>query len=88
MYIQTYTLIGLPEENLRVFLYPFLVTDAPAQILQQECQRLAGACKRFFEGKGGYPRFKRRGASAESIRYPQFVRFDLKRRQLFLPKLG
>ena len=68
--------------------YPFLVTDAPAQILQQECRRPAGACKRFFEGKGGYPRFKRRGASAGSIRYPQFVRFDLKRRRLFLPKLG
>ena len=67
--------------------YPFLVTDAPAQILQQECQRLAGACKRFFEGKGGYPRFKRKGEH-ESIRYPQFVRFDLKRRQLFLPKTG
>ena len=68
--------------------YPFPVSDAPAQILQQECQRLAGACKRFFEGKGGYPRFKRRGASAGSIRYPQSVRFDLKRRRLFLPKLG
>ena len=67
--------------------YPFLASDAPAQVLQQECQRLAGAFKCFFEGKSGYPRFKRK-VENESIRYPQFVRFNLKSRQLFLPKPG
>ena len=68
-------------------LYPFLTADTHSQVLQQECQRLSGAYRRFFEGKGGYPRFKRKGET-ESIRYPQYVRLDLKRRQLFLPKLG
>ena len=68
--------------------YPFLAADAPAQALQQECQRLAGAFKRFYEGKGGYPEFRRKGTVSESIRYPQFVRFNLKSRQLFLPKPG
>ena len=69
-------------------LYPFLASDTHSQVLQQECQRLALAFKRFCEGKGGYPRYKRKGAVTESIRYPQYVRLDLKRRQLFLPKSG
>ena len=69
-------------------LYPFIAADTHSQELLQECQRLSGAYRRFFEGKGGYPRYKRKGAVTESIRYPQYVRLDLKRRQLFLPKPG
>ena len=55
--------------------------------LRKQYPFLAAAFRRFYEKKGGYPRFKRKGEH-ESIRYPQSVRFDLKRRQLFLPKLG
>ena len=46
-------------------LYPFPAADTHSQVLQQECQRLALAFKRFCEGKGGYPRYKRKGAVTE-----------------------
>ena len=67
--------VGKYSFNYRLKLlkkqYPFPVTDAPAQILQQECRRPAGACKRFFEGKGGYPRFKRIRALSAGGRPPE-----------------
>ena len=46
-------------------LYPFIAADTHSQELLQECQRLSGAYRRFFEGKGGHPQYKRKGAVTE-----------------------
>lgn len=65
----------------------FLKTDSPAQCQQQTAKRLARSFERFFAGKGGHPRFKRRG-KYESIRFPQFVQLDQEHERIYLPKIG
>jgi len=63
---------------------PFL-KDATAQVLQQSLMDLDKAYKNFFEGRAGYPKFKRKHEK-QSIRFPQSFKINAK--QIYLPKVG
>ena len=58
----------------------------PSQALQQTLLDLDQAFARFFEGRSGYPAFKRRGGSCPGLRWPQGV--EVNGRCVWLPKLG
>ena len=66
--------------------YPFL-QECPAQALQQKAQDLMRAYHRFFYGKGGLPRFKKK-ALHNSFRFPQGFELDEDRKKIWLPKIG
>ena len=57
-----------------------------SQTLQQSGEDLISAYKRFFSGKGRYPRFKSKKKTRQSFRYPQNVKIDGSK--IFLPKIG
>ncbi len=68
--------------------YPFL-KQANSQSLQVSLQNLDRAYKNFFEGKAGFPKFKKK-KSKQTVNIPQhFVieRVSKKRGQLKIPKL-
>ena len=58
----------------------------PSQVLQQTLMDLDRAYVNFFEGRGQYPRFKRKSGSAPGLRWPQGV--EVNGRCVWLPKLG
>jgi len=67
--------------------YEFL-NNVPSQTLQQTLKNLQKAIdSAFTKGNGiGFPRFKRKGKSQNSIRYPQG--FKIEGNRIFLPKIG
>lgn len=79
-YDQSYELPELKE------LLPFL-KEAPFHTLQQALADLDKAFKNFFEGRAGYPKFKKKG-DRDSFRYPDPKQFKVENERIFLPKLG
>lgn len=65
------------------------LAETPIHPLQQTLRRLDAAYKRFFEGKGGYPKFKRRGQEP-GLRFPDPKQFEIDHEtgRIKLPKLG
>ena len=59
--------------------------EAPSQPLQQVLKQLETAFARFFERKSGYPKFKSKKNSAQSLQIPQG--FKIENNTLYLPKL-
>ena len=80
-YTFNYALKKLKEE------YPFLKAYCHSQVLQQKVMDLYEAFKKFFKGKGGYPKFKKRH-SDDGFRYPQGFKTDEDNGRIFLPKIG
>lgn len=64
--------------------HPWL-KEADSQVIQQALMDLDKAYKNFFEGRTGYPTFKRK-FDKQSIRYPQ--RFKVEGGRIYLPKVG
>ncbi|NVZ08382.1 transposase [Allochromatium humboldtianum] len=62
--------------------------EAPAQALQQSLKDLDRAYANFFAKRADAPRFKKKGQSRDSLRYPQGYQLDQANSRLFLPKLG
>ncbi|WP_295409102.1 transposase [uncultured Thiocystis sp.] len=62
--------------------------DTPSQALQQSLKDLDRAYTNFFAKRADAPRFKKKGRSGDSFRYPQGVKLDQANNRLFLPKLG
>ena len=62
--------------------------DTPSQALQQSLKDLDRAYTNFFAKRADAPRFKKKGQSRDSLRYPQGVKLDQANGRLFLPKLG
>ena len=65
------------------------LAQTPVHPLQQTLRRLDAAYRRFFEGTGGYPAFKRRGQEP-GLRFPDPKQFTLDQdhARVKLPKLG
>nr|WP_211173384.1 IS200/IS605 family element RNA-guided endonuclease TnpB [Brasilonema bromeliae] len=61
------------------------LTEPPSQCLQQVALDLSSAFLNFFEKRGLYPNFKKKGQK-QSIRFPQEIKLDGS--YLTLPKLG
>jgi len=64
------------------------LADTPAQVLQQALKDLERAYTNFFAKRADFPRFKKKGRSGDSLRYPQDFKLDQANSRLFLPKLG
>lgn len=64
------------------------LNNAPSQTLQQVLKDLEKAIKSAFTKGNGihFPRFKKKGKSQNSIRYPQG--FKIEGNRIFLPKIG
>jgi putative transposase len=62
--------------------------DTPSQALQQTLKDLERAYTNFFSKRADFPRFKKKGRSGDSFRYPQGYKLDQANGRLFLPKLG
>lgn len=58
---------------------------ADSQVLQQSISNMDKAYQHFFKG-GGYPKFKSKHHSRQSIQYPQRVKIEGSK--LYLPKVG
>ena len=67
--------------------FPYLC-DSPSQTLQQVTKDLATAYKNFFEKCADFPRFKKKGRSSDSFRFPQGFEIDEANRRIKFPKLG
>ena len=80
-YSFNYALKRLKEEH------PFLKEYCHSQVLQQKVMDLYEAFKKFFKGKGGYPKFKKRH-SDDGFRYPQGFKVEEDNGRIFLPKIG
>ena len=65
------------------------LAETPVQAQQQTLKRLEASYQRFFEGQGGYPRFRRRGQDA-GLRFPKAAdcKLDTDNQRLKPPKLG
>jgi putative transposase len=61
---------------------------APSQTLQQSLKHLESAYKNFFAKRAEFPRFKKKGLSSDSFRFPQGFKIDEPNSRIFLPKLG
>ena len=59
--------------------------EAPSQPLQQVLKQLETTFARFFERKSGYPKFKSKKNSTQSLQIPQG--FKIEDKKLYLPKL-
>lgn len=72
--------------------FPFFA-EAPHHCLQATLRNLDGAFSRFFQGKAGYPRFKKKGAH-DSFTFPDKAQITFepatkgRRGRLKLPKAG
>ena len=62
--------------------------DTPSQSLQQTLKDLERAYTNFFAKRADFPRFKKKGRSGDSFRYPQGFKLDQTNGRLFLPKQG
>lgn len=62
--------------------------ETHSQVLQQSLRDLERAYKNFFEKRADFPRFKKKGKSADSFRFPQGCKLDAGNNRLFLPRLG
>ena len=62
--------------------------DTPSQALQQALKDLERAYTNFFAKRADFPRFKKKGRSGDSFRYPQGFKLDQANDRVFLPKLG
>lgn len=76
-------LTGWKKEEEMVWL-----TEAQSQTMQQTLKFLDKAIKEAFDKKNPkrFPRFKKKGKSTDSFRYPQGFKLDVNR--VFLPKIG
>ena len=65
------------------------LAEPPVQAQQQTLKRLEASYRRFFEGNGGYPRFRGRGQDA-GLRFPKAsdCKLDEEHQRLKPPKLG
>ena len=65
------------------------LAETPVQAQQQTLKRLEASYQRFFEGRGGYPRLRRRGQDA-GLRFPKAAdcKLDTDNQRLKPPKLG
>ena len=61
--------------------------EAPSQALQNAFIDLERAYKNFFEKRGGFPQFKKKG-DRDRFRFPQGFKLDEANSRVFLPKLG
>ena len=62
--------------------------DTPSQALQQALKDLCRAYTNFFAKRADFPRFKKKGRSCDSFRYPQGTTLDQANSRACLPKLG
>jgi putative transposase len=67
--------------------FPWL-KDTHSQVLQSVLLNMDLAYKNFFEKRAGYPQFKKKHASRQSIQYPQGVKVDIEESLIYLPKVG
>jgi putative transposase len=67
--------------------FPYL-QYSPSQTLQQVTKDLERAFKNFFEKRADFPRFKKKGRSSDSFRFPQGCKLEQNNNRIFLPKLG
>ena len=67
--------------------FPFFCAS-PSQTLQQVTKDLGSAYKNFFERRAAFPKFKKKGKSTDSFRFPQGFKLDQSNDRIFLPKLG
>ncbi len=65
------------------------LSDAPVHPLQHALKDLERAYKNFFDKRGAFPRFKKKG-QGDSFRYPDSKQFkvDQANSRVFLPKVG
>jgi putative transposase len=66
------------------------LADAPVHPLQQTLKDLDRAYGNFFAKRADFPRFKKKGRSRDSFRYPdpKQIKLDQANSRIFLPKLG
>lgn len=66
------------------------LAEAPVHPLQQTLKDLERAYTNFFAKRADFPRFKKKGRSRDSFRYPdpKQTKLDQANGRLFLPKLG
>ncbi|WP_028216131.1 RNA-guided endonuclease InsQ/TnpB family protein [Paraburkholderia oxyphila] len=64
--------------------------DAPVHAQQHALKDLERAYKNFFEGRAGFPRFKRKSDQRDSFRYPdrKQIKLDRENGRVSVPKLG
>jgi putative transposase len=64
--------------------------DSPVHTLQQAAKDSERAYQNFFEKRADFPRFKKKGRSSDSFRFPDGKQFtvDQPNRRIKLPKLG
>ena len=62
--------------------------EAPSQTLACSLQNLEQAYKRFFNKTSDFPKFKKKGVSNDSFRFPQGFKLDQQNNRIKLPKLG
>jgi putative transposase len=66
--------------------HPFL-SEVPAQALQQALKNLERAYTNFFQKRGNFPKFKKKG-QRESFRIPQGFLLDNPNGRVQIPKMG
>ena len=66
--------------------FPWL-KDCYSQVLQQSLKDLESAFKNFFQKRGNFPKFKKKGIK-ERIRFPQGCKLEQHNNRLYLPKIG
>ena len=61
------------------------LNECPAQALQQSLKHLDSAFKNFFSRGRGYPHFKKKSISIDSLHFPQ--RFKVNSKNIVIPKI-
>ena len=61
--------------------------EVHSQPLQMALRNLDNAYTKFFKKQGGFPRFKSK-RNKQSFQYPQGVKIDFDKQEVFLPKVG
>lgn len=62
--------------------------QSSAASLQQALRHLDNAFTKFFKDKKGYPKFKSRKNSLDSISLPQGAKFNFENKRVFVPTIG
>lgn len=62
--------------------------DVPSECLQQSLRNLDNAYTHFFKAKKGFPKFKSKKKSKESLKYLNTVKFDFEKWKVWIPKCG